>query len=46
MKLNKKDLVNKIPFKKRELIELLEYVEFYEELTEKKVLDIIQKIDK
>ena len=46
VKLNKKDLVNKIPFKKGELTELLEYVEFYEELTEKKVLDIIHKIDK
>ena len=46
VKLNKKDLVNKIPFKKGELTELLEYVEFYEELTEKKVLEIIHKIDK
>lgn len=45
LKLTKKGLIQTIPNKRKELEAIFEYIDFYEEITESKLADILHKIE-
>lgn len=46
IKLNKKDITKKITLNRAILLDQLEYIEPFEEITEKKFIDILRKVEK